>query len=74
MPEEAAELKSPQRLYEITGIQKQSYNTFFQLYRDKKSEKLDTDADFLPISEHLSYKRTGVKKCTNTPFAQPRVC
>ncbi len=61
IPEEVAELIPLERLYEITGIQKQSYNTIFQLYCDKKSGKLDTAADFLLIPEYLSYKLTGVK-------------
>ena len=49
-------------LYERTGIQKQSFNTIFQLYCDKKSGKLDGAADFLLMPEYLSYKLTGVKK------------
>lgn len=50
------------RLYEITGIQKQSFNTIYQLYEDKNSGKLDQAEYFLMMPEYLSYKLTGVMK------------
>ena len=62
IPEEVFGIISQEKLYEKTGIQKQNYNTVFQLYCDKKSGKLAHAADFLLMPEYLSYKLTGVKK------------
>ena len=62
VPEEVFGIMSQEKLYEKTGIQKQNYNTIFQLYCDKKSGKLAHAADFLLMPEYLSYKLTGVKK------------
>lgn len=50
------------RLYEITGIQFQSFNTIYQLYRDKKDERLNGVTDFLMIPEFIAYALTGNKK------------
>ena len=41
-------------LYKKTGIQKQNFNTIYQLYADKKSGKLDNAKYFLMIPEYLS--------------------
>lgn len=49
-------------LYARTGIQKQNFNTIYQLYCDKTSGKLDKAAHFLMMPEYLSYKLTGVMK------------
>lgn len=49
-------------LYKKTGIQKQNFNTIYQLYADKKSGKLDNAKYFLMIPEYLSFKLTGVIK------------
>ncbi len=46
-------------LYSRTGIQTQSFNTIYQLYRDKLSGKLDCAKHFLMIPEYLSFKLTG---------------
>ncbi len=46
-------------LYERTGIQTQSFNTIYQLYRDKLSEKLNKAKHFLMMPEYLSFKLTG---------------
>ncbi|MDD6021078.1 MAG: rhamnulokinase family protein [Acutalibacteraceae bacterium] len=46
-------------LYERTGIQKQNFNTIYQLYCDKKSGKLKNAAHFLMMPEYLSFKLTG---------------
>ena len=48
------------RLYEITGIQKQSFNTIFQLYSDKISGRLDRAEHFLMMPAYLSYCLTGI--------------
>ena len=49
-------------LYARTGIQKQNYNTIYQLYCDKCSGKLDKAAHFLMMPDYLSFKLTGVLK------------
>ncbi|MGN1295888.1 MAG: rhamnulokinase family protein [Bacilli bacterium] len=49
------------RLYEITGSQFQEFNTIYQLYSDKVSNRLDKATDFLYIPEFLMYKLTNVK-------------
>ncbi len=50
---------SPETLYEKTGIQKQNFNTVYQLWCDKQSGKLDRAKYFLMIPEYLSFKLTG---------------
>lgn len=50
---------SQSELYAVTGIQKQSFNTIYQLYCDKKSGKLSRAAHFLMMPEYLSFKLTG---------------
>lgn len=49
-------------LYKRTGIQFQPFNTIYQLYEDKKRERLYAATDFLMIPEYLNYLLTGVKK------------
>ena len=49
----------PTQLYSKTGIQKQNFNTIYQLYADKKSEKLERAKYFLMMPEYLSFKLTG---------------
>lgn len=51
-----------ERLYEITGIQFNMFNTVYQLYADKLAGRLEGVTDFLMIPEYLMYKLTGVKK------------
>ncbi|MGN0534568.1 MAG: rhamnulokinase family protein [Eubacterium sp.] len=53
---------SQKELYFRTGIQKQSFNTIYQLYCDKLSGKLDSAEHFLMIPDYLSFKLTGVIK------------
>lgn len=60
--DEVAELISQETLYSRTGIQKQNYNTIYQLYCDKKSGKLDKAKHLLMMPSYLSYKLTGVIK------------
>ncbi len=59
---EVGEIISQQELYAKTGIQKQNYDTIYQLYADKKSGKLDNAEHFLMMPEYLSFKLTGVIK------------
>lgn len=47
-------------LYSKTGIQKQNFNTIYQLYADKISGKLNKAKYFLMMPEYLSFKLTGI--------------
>lgn len=60
--DEVESLVSPARLYAKTGIQKQNFNTIYQLYADKKSGRLQNAKYFLMMPEYLSFKLTGVYK------------
>lgn len=57
---EVENLITQNELYSITGIQKQNFNTVYQLYCDKLSGKLEKARYFLMIPDYLSYKLTGV--------------
>lgn len=59
---ELAKILPQSVLYSKTGIQKQNYNTIYQLYCDKQSGKLDRASHFLMMPEYLSFKLTGVIK------------
>lgn len=50
------------QLYVRTGIQFQPFNTIYQLYSDKKNDRLDGAAGFLMLPDYLNYMLTGVKK------------
>ena len=50
------------QLYARTGIQFQPFNTIYQLYSDKKNDRLDGAAGFLMLPDYLNYMLTGVKK------------
>ena len=60
--DEVESLVSPAQLYAKTGIQKQNFNTIYQLYADKKNGKLEKAKYFLMMPEYLSFKLTGVCK------------
>lgn len=62
IPEEIDKIIPPSELYAINGIQRQPYNTIYQLYCDAKSGKLEKAEKFLMIPEYLSYRLTGVMK------------
>ncbi|MBR2448884.1 MAG: rhamnulokinase [Clostridia bacterium] len=53
---------SEDETYKRTGIQKQVFNTIYQLYCDKKSGKLDKAKTFLMMPDYLHFLLTGVKK------------
>ena len=53
---------SAEELYSRTGIQKQSFNTIYQLACDRESGKLAKAKHFLMMPEYLSYVLTGVMK------------
>ncbi len=60
--DKASEIISQSELYSLTGIQKQKFNTIYQLYCDKQSGKLERAKHFLMIPDYLSYKLTGTIK------------
>lgn len=60
--DEVESLVSPAQLYAKTGIQKQNFNTIYQLYADKKNGRLQNAKYFLMMPEYLSCKLTGVCK------------
>lgn len=60
--DEVESIVSPARLYAKTGIQKQNFNTIYQLYADKKNGRLQNAKYFLMMPEYLSFKLTGVCK------------
>lgn len=66
VPQEVDEIISADELYKITGIQRQNYNTIYQLYCDMKSGKLDKAEHMLMMPEYLSYKLTGKIKSEYT--------
>lgn len=52
-----------EKLYALTGIQFQPFNTIYQLYLDKVEGRLENAFHFLMIPEYLAYKLTGnIKK------------
>ncbi len=57
--EQVSEILPQEELYAITGIQKQNYNSIYQLYSDKQSGKLDKAEYYLMMPEYLSFKLTG---------------
>lgn len=60
--DEVHEIVSETESYERTGIQKQVFNTIYQLYSDKKSGKLDKAKSFLMTPDYLHFLLTGIKK------------
>lgn len=57
---EVAKLLPQELLYSKTGIQKQSFNTIYQLYCDKQSGKSEQAKYFLMMPDYLGFKLTGV--------------
>lgn len=57
--DEISKIITQKELYSRTGIQKQNFNTIYQLYCDKKSGKLDRAEYFLMMPDYLSFKLTG---------------
>ena len=60
--DEVHAIVSEQETYKRTGIQKQVFNTIYQLYCDKKSGKLAKAKSFLMMPDYLHFLLTGVKK------------
>lgn len=66
IPGELFEVIDEAELYSRTGIQKQEFNTIYQLWCDKKSGKLEKAESMLFMPEYLSYKLTNVMKSEYT--------
>ena len=66
VPQEVDKIISADELYQTTGIQRQNYNTIYQLCCDVKTGKLDKAEHLLMMPEYLSYKLTGVIKSEYT--------
>ncbi len=58
--DEVKQILSQETLYYSTGIQKQNFNTVYQLYCDSFSQKFDKAKNFLMIPDYLGFKLTGV--------------
>lgn len=52
----------PEELYAHTGIQKQPFNTIYQLYADKLSGRLAGAERMLLLPAYITYRLTGVMK------------
>lgn len=57
--DEVSKIISQEELYSRTGIQKQNFNTVYQLYCDKKTGKLENAGYFLMMPDYLVFKLTG---------------
>lgn len=64
MDREVFELIPERELYERTGIQKQPFNTIYQLMAVKKQapQDLEKAETFLMLPDYLNFRLTGVKK------------
>lgn len=60
IPEQVDKIISRKDLFARTGIQSISFNTIYQLYRDKLSGRLQNAEHFMMIPDYLSYKLTGI--------------
>lgn len=64
--DEVHSIVSEKDAYAISGIQKEPFNTIYQLYCDKKSGKLNGAKTMLLMPDYLNFLLTGVKKCEYT--------
>ena len=60
--DEVYSIVNEKEVYQRTGIQKQVFNTIFQIYSDKKTGKINNAKTFLMMPEYLNFRLTGVKK------------
>ena len=79
MDEKVYQYISQEKLYEITGIQKQPFNTIYQLMadREKRPGELEKAKTFLMLPDYFQFLLTGVKKseytnATSTGLVIPR--
>ncbi len=66
VPEKIDEIITREELYARTGVQRENFNSIYQLYCDMKSGKLEKAEHMLFMPEYLSYKLTGVMKSEYT--------
>ncbi len=62
MVEKVHNIVSFEETYERTGIQKNVFNTIYQLYSDKLSGKLAKAKSFMMVPDYLQYLLTGEKR------------
>jgi rhamnulokinase len=60
VPEQVFERISASRLYQLTGIQQQPFNTIHQLYAARETAEFKAAARILMIPDLLSHRLTGV--------------
>lgn len=79
MDKEVYKYISPGKLYELTGIQKQPFNTIYQLMADKVRRPgiLKKARTFLMLPDYFNFLLTGCKKseytnATSTQFVDPK--
>lgn len=68
MDEKVYEKISPEELYARTGIQKQIFNTIYQLMavKEQKPEDMDEAEAMLMVPDYFHFRLTGVKKMEYT--------
>jgi rhamnulokinase len=68
MDDKTAKIISPQELYHRTGIQKQIFNTIYQLMaaKEQEPELMKQAQQFLLIPDYFTYRLTGQKKTEYT--------
>lgn len=81
MDEEVYKVISEEKLYARTGIQKQIFNTIYQLMADAKNEpdRLKKAESFLMVPDYLDFLLTGQKfqeytNATTTGLVSPETC
>lgn len=64
---EVSDILPQEKLYARTGIQKQTFNTIYQLWADCRAGKLEHAARLLMMPDYLAYRLTGraVQEYTN---------
>ena len=74
MDEEVYRTVPEEELYASTGIQKQIFNSIYQLmaWKKKKPEQLEKAETLLMIPDYLNFRResAGIHKCNNDPARQ----
>ncbi len=81
MDEKVYEVIPQEKLYSSTGIQKQIFNSIYQLMaiKEKKPDQLKKAKSFLMIPDYLNFLLTGKKaqeytNATTTQLVNPRTC
>lgn len=64
--DEVHSIISEKDAYSISGIQKEVFNSIYQLYCDKVSGKMQRAKTMLLMPDYLNFLLTGVKKCEFT--------